>query len=54
MNDETKQERIDRQNRAWKKMLKEIEYKNEGEIFLKALNNACLAKLQSDKYYQVE
>ena len=53
MINETKEQRKDRQDKAWKKMLKEIEYKNEGEIFLKALNNACLAKLQSDKYYQV-
>ena len=50
---ETKEEKRTHQDKAWKKMLKEIEYKNEGEIFLRALNNECLAKLQSDKYYQV-
>ena len=50
---ETKQERLERQNKAWKKMLKDIAYQNEGEIFLKALNNSNMQRLISRGVYQV-
>jgi len=35
MNNETKENRIDRQNKAWRKMLREISYKDKGEVFRK-------------------
>lgn len=34
-------------------MLNDIAYKNEGEIFLKSLNYACMRKMQNYKFYQV-
>jgi hypothetical protein len=52
----TKEQRLERgqiKDKNFRKMLNEIAYKNEGEIFLKSLNYACLRKLQDDRYYQV-
>jgi uncharacterized membrane protein YcaP (DUF421 family) len=52
----TKEDRLERgkpKDEKFRKLLREISYKNDGEIFLKSLNNACLKKLQNDRYYQV-
>ena len=52
--------RIEREERSkikdekFRKMLREITYENEGVVFLKSLNNACLKRLQNHTFYQVQ
>lgn len=52
----TQKEREERgqiKDEKFRQMLRDIAYKDEGVLFLKSLNNACLVKLQSGNYYQV-
>lgn len=45
----TKEDRAERgkaKDAKFRKMLREISYRDEGELFMKALNNACFLKLQ--------
>jgi len=52
----TPEQRIERsktKEKNFRKMLNDIAYKNEGEIFLKSLNYACMRKMQNYKFYQV-
>jgi hypothetical protein len=45
----TQEERVERsaiKDRKFRKRIKEISYRDEGELFMKALNNACFLKLQ--------
>jgi len=50
---ETKEQRKLRQDKEYNKMLREISYKDEGELFLKALNNSCIQRLVDRGVYQV-
>jgi len=50
---ETKEIRRIRQDKEYNKMLREISYKDEGELFLKALNNSCIQRLVDRGVYQV-
>ena len=52
----TKEERIERskeKDRKYSSFIREISYKNEGEIFLKALNNSCIQRLINRGIYEV-
>lgn len=52
----TKEERTERsqaKDTKYRKLIKELSYQNEGEPFLKSLNNACIQRLQSRNYYEV-
>jgi hypothetical protein len=52
----TKEERMERsksKDKNFRHLLKELEYENEGVLFLKSLNNACLERLQNDRFYEV-
>lgn len=52
----TKEERVERsriKDIKFRKALKEITYKDEGVLFLKSLQNACIRKLQRLDNYEV-
>lgn len=49
----TKEERMERsktKDKNFRHLLKELEYENEGVLFLKSLNNACLRRLQVEDH----
>ena len=50
---ETKEQRKLRQDKEYNKMLREISYKDEGVLFLKALNNSCIQRLVDRGIYQI-
>ncbi len=51
---EERQERSRIKDLKFRKAIKEIAYKDEGELFLKALQNACISKLIRLDDYKVE
>ena len=53
MNKESKKQRKERQDKANNEMIEAISYKDEGVLFLKALNNSCLQRLVDRGVYQV-
>lgn len=50
---EDRKERGKAKDIKYRKMVKELSYKNEGELFLKSLTNACISKLVKEDNYQV-
>jgi hypothetical protein len=50
---EQRVERSKNKDKNFRHLLKELEYENEGVLFLKSLNYSCLRKLQDDRYYQI-
>lgn len=53
----TKEERMERsakKDRKFRKMVRDISYKNEGELFMASLRNACFMKLQKLDKYEID
>jgi len=50
---EERKERSKIKDKRYNSFIKTLGYKDEGELFLKVLQNACISKLQRQDNYQI-
>lgn len=50
---EERKERGKEKDKKWNRIMREISYRDEGEIYLKNLNYHCLAKIIKSDNFQV-
>ena len=51
---EERQAKCPKMDRKYNRMIKKLAYKNEGVLFLKALENACGERMARPENYQVD